>query len=44
MMLVKLNQGESLDPRTLAREFGVNVKTIRRAINERFGYLPSSRP
>jgi hypothetical protein len=44
MMLVKLNQGKSLDPRIRAREFGVNVRTIQRAINERFGYLPSSRP
>ena len=40
MMLVKLNQGESLDPRALAQEFGVNVRTIQRDINERFGYLP----
>jgi predicted DNA-binding transcriptional regulator YafY len=40
MMLVKLNQGESLEPRELAREFGVNVRTIQRDINERFGYLP----
>ena len=40
MMLVKLNQGESLEPRELAQEFGVNVRTIQRDINERFGYLP----
>ena len=40
MMLVKLNQGESLDPRALAQQFGVNVRTIQRDINERFGYLP----
>jgi predicted DNA-binding transcriptional regulator YafY len=40
MMLVKLNQGESLDPRALAHEFAVNVRTIQRDINERFGYLP----
>lgn len=40
LVLVKLNQGESLDPRELAREFGVNVRTIQRDINERFGYLP----
>jgi predicted DNA-binding transcriptional regulator YafY len=44
MMLVRLNQGESLDPRTLARELGVTARTIQRAINERFGYLPNSRP
>lgn len=40
MMLVKLNQGERLVPSELAREFGVNVRTIQRDINERFGYLP----
>jgi predicted DNA-binding transcriptional regulator YafY len=40
LVLVKLNQGESLDPKELAREFGVNVRTIQRDINERFGYLP----
>jgi predicted DNA-binding transcriptional regulator YafY len=40
MMLIKLNQGESLEPRELAQEFGVNVRTIQRDINERFGYLP----
>ena len=40
MMLIKLNQGESLDPRVLAEEFGVNLRTIQRDLNERFGYLP----
>ena len=40
MMLVKLNQGESLDPREMAVEFSVNLRTIQRDINERFGYLP----
>lgn len=40
MMLVKLNQGESIDPRDMAAEFGVNLRTIQRDINERFGYLP----
>jgi predicted DNA-binding transcriptional regulator YafY len=40
MMLVKLNQGERLVPSELARDFGVNVRTIQRDINERFGYLP----
>jgi len=39
-MLVKLNQGEKLDPRTLAEEFGVNMRTIQRDLNERFAYLP----
>ncbi len=40
MMLVKLNQGEKLDPQALADEFGVNLRTIQRDLNERFGYLP----
>jgi len=39
-MLVKLNQGESLDPRQIAAEFGVNLRTVQRDLNERFGYLP----
>ena len=39
-MLVKLNQGERLDPRALADEFGVNLRTIQRDLNVRFGYLP----
>lgn len=39
-MLVKLNQGEKLDPVTLADEFGVNLRTIQRDLNERFAYLP----
>lgn len=39
-MLVKLNQGEKLDPVSLAQEFGVNRRTIQRDLNERFTYLP----
>lgn len=39
-MLVKLNQGEKLDPQDLADEFGVNLRTIQRDLNERFAYLP----
>ena len=39
-MLIKLNQGEKLEPQALAEEFGVNVRTIQRDLNERFGYLP----
>lgn len=39
-MLVKLNQGEKLDPTSLAEEFGVNLRTIQRDLNERFAYLP----
>jgi predicted DNA-binding transcriptional regulator YafY len=40
MMLVKLNQGESLDPAALAEEFGVTLRTVQRDLNERFAYLP----
>ena len=39
-MLVKLNQGEKLEPQALAEEFGVNLRTIQRDLNERFAYLP----
>ena len=39
-MLVKLNQGEKLDPNALAEDFGVNLRTIQRDLNERFAYLP----
>lgn len=39
-MLVKLNQGENLDPRSLAGEFGVNLRTVQRDLNVRFAYLP----
>ena len=39
-MLVKLNQGEKLNPKALADEFGVNLRTIQRDINLRFAYLP----
>lgn len=39
-MLVKLNQGEKLDPRLLAEEFAVNLRTIQRDLNVRFAYLP----
>jgi len=38
--LIKLNQGEKLDPRSLADEYGVNLRTIQRDLNVRFGYLP----
>lgn len=40
LMLLKLNQGEALDPRSLAAEFGVNLRTIQRDLNQRFTYLP----
>lgn len=39
-ILVKLNQGEKLDPEALADEFGVNRRTIQRDLNQRFAYLP----
>jgi predicted DNA-binding transcriptional regulator YafY len=39
-ILVKLNQGEKLDPQALADEFGVNLRTIQRDLNVRFAYLP----
>jgi predicted DNA-binding transcriptional regulator YafY len=39
-ILIKLNQGESLDPTALASEFGVNLRTIQRDLNVRFAYLP----
>jgi predicted DNA-binding transcriptional regulator YafY len=39
-MLVKLNQGEKLDPQELADEFGCTLRTIQRDLNERFAYLP----
>lgn len=38
-ILFKLNQGDKLDPRQLAVEFNVNLRTIQRDINERFSYL-----
>lgn len=39
-ILVKLNQGEKLDPQDLADEFGVTIRTIQRDLNLRFAYLP----
>jgi predicted DNA-binding transcriptional regulator YafY len=39
-ILVKLNQGEKLEPQALADEFGVNLRTVQRDLNERFAYLP----
>ena len=38
--LIKLNQGEKLDPQALAEEFGVTRRTIQRNLNERLVYLP----
>jgi predicted DNA-binding transcriptional regulator YafY len=42
-ILIKLNQGEKLDPIGLAEEFGVNLRTIQRDLNVRFAYLPLER-
>jgi len=39
-ILVKLNQGERLNPQGLADEFRVNLRTIQRDLNVRFAYLP----
>lgn len=39
-ILARLNMGEKLEPRTLAEDFGVNLRTIQRDLNERFSYLP----
>jgi predicted DNA-binding transcriptional regulator YafY len=38
-ILFKLNQGEALEPRALAREFGVNLRTIQRDLNVRLADL-----
>lgn len=38
-MLRKLNQGERLDPKALANEFGVTLRAIQRDLNDRFGFL-----
>jgi len=42
-ILIKLNQGEKLDPQALAEQFNVNLRTIQRDLNERFAYLPLER-
>ena len=39
-ILIKLNQGEKLEPRQLAEEFKVTLRTIQRDLLERFSYLP----
>ena len=38
--LIKLNQGEHLEPESLADEYGVTLRTIQRDLNVRFAYLP----
>lgn len=42
-ILVKLNDGESLDPQSLADEFGVHHRTIQRDLNTRFASLALKR-
>jgi predicted DNA-binding transcriptional regulator YafY len=42
-ILIKLNQGEKLDPQQLCDEFKVTLRTIQRDLNERFAYLPLQR-
>ncbi len=39
-ILVKLYNGEKLDPHQLAQEYNVNLRTIQRDLNERLGVLP----
>jgi len=39
-ILGKLNQGEDLDPQTLADEYNVTPRTIQRDLNDRFAFLP----
>ena len=39
-ILVRLNQGEHLNPKELASDFGVNLRTIQRDLNVRLAYLP----
>ncbi len=36
---MKLNRGEQLEPRALADEFGVDLRTVQRDLNQRFAYL-----
>ena len=39
-ILLKLNDGQALEPAALAEEFGVNLRTIQRDLNERLAFLP----
>lgn len=39
-ILIKLNQGEHLNPEELALEFGTHVRTIQRDLKVRLAYLP----
>jgi len=42
-ILIRLNEGHTLDPKALAEEFNVHTRTIQRDLNERFAYLPLKR-
>jgi len=42
-ILMRLNQGEKLDPLQLCEDFKVNLRTIQRDLNVRFAYLPLQR-
>lgn len=39
-ILIKLNEGQALEPAALAEEFGVNLRTIQRDLSDRLGFLP----
>ena len=39
-ILLRLNNGEALEPGDLAQDFGVDVRTIQRDLNERLAFLP----
>jgi predicted DNA-binding transcriptional regulator YafY len=39
-ILLRLNNGESLEPGELAHDFGVDVRTIQRDLNGRLAFLP----
>lgn len=42
-ILIRLNQGEKLDPQQLCEDFHVTLRTIQRDLKERFAYLPLER-
>jgi len=38
-ILRRLNEGERIDPKALVSDFGVNLRTVQRDLNERFAFL-----
>lgn len=38
-ILARLNDGQTLDPRALAEEFGVSLRTMQRDLTQRFAFL-----